>query len=333
MRSIFCEAHIANRGGRDHNEDHALSYADGEAFCWVVADGLGGHGGGEEASRIACETVVRNFQSNPGVSPDAVQAYLRNADDAVRREQQANPALARMRSTIVILAANATHAVAGHVGDSRLYHFRDGRLFGQTRDHSVPQSLVDAGELAPAAIRHHEDRSRLLRALGEQQPARATVYSTPLSIGSGDVFLLCTDGFWENVLEVEMELDLAKSRTAADWLARMENRLQERVDGSHDNYTAVAVWGDALPVRPGLPATHDADAADAGGSRGGLASLLKVVVFFILPMLILALLYCVAPQPWKYPWHRHSDAPVRSQASAEIYPRAEKFDLFWHGVT
>ncbi|HVU44880.1 MAG TPA: PP2C family serine/threonine-protein phosphatase [Terracidiphilus sp.] len=313
MRSIFSEAYISNRGGRDYNEDYTLSYSNGDAYCWVVADGLGGHGGGEEASRIACETVVRSFQANPAVLPDAVQAHLRNADDALRREQQAKPALARMRSTIVVLVANAVQAVVGHVGDSRLYHFRDGRLVGQTKDHSVPQSLVDAGELAPAAIRHHEDRSRLLRALGEEQPARASVSSPPLAIGKGDIFLLTTDGFWENVLEVEMELDLAKSRNAADWLARMENRLQERVDGSHDNYTAVAVWGDALSVRQIQPLAHTGAVKRPAAVRNESSILLKLIVFLILPVFILALACFVMPERWKHPVHKHRDSSDRSQ--------------------
>jgi PPM family protein phosphatase len=300
MRSIFADAQLSNRGGRANNEDSTLSSSDSNTFCWVLADGLGGHGGGEEASRIACAAVVKSFQSNPALSPEAVHGHILYADEALRIEQRANPALARMRSTIVVLVANSNSAVWGHVGDSRLYHFRANRIVNQTKDHSVPQSLVDAGEIRPSDIRHHDDRSRLLRALGEEQPARPTVLPGPLSIGRGDAFLLCTDGFWENVYEVEMELDLAKSRIPFDWLSHMENRLQERVDGSHDNYTAVAILGDSLPAVPSPSLARNQAGKELLPANHKLQSLLKLTVFLIVPVLLLILAAFLLPAGWRH---------------------------------
>lgn len=246
MQAHFTDTHVTSRGGRTWNEDCALSWMQGEHFCWVVADGLGGHGGGDIASRISCEAVLESFRFNPAVSRDAIQLHIRNADDAVRQEQSRTQSMGRMRSTILVLVANPTHAVVGHVGDTRFYHFRNGRILHQTRDHSVVQSLVDAGELAASEIRHHDDRNLLLRALGDQQPAKPTVLPHPMAIERGDAFLLCTDGFWVNVLDLEMEVDLAKSANPGEWVASMQTRLRQRVDGSHDNYTAVGVFADSL---------------------------------------------------------------------------------------
>jgi serine/threonine protein phosphatase PrpC len=247
MRSPFTSAILSKPGGRKSNEDSADRTERDGVLCAVVADGLGGHAGGEVASRVVCEAAMASFAGNLEVSPGAIESHIRAADDALREQQVARPELATMRSTIVMLVANATHAVWGHVGDSRLYHFRDGAVVSQTKDHSVPQHLVDAGEIDFAAIRGHEDRNRLLSALGQEDPSRSTVAAEAIALREGDAFVLCTDGFWEHVVEVEMELDFAKSRLPSEWLALMEGRLRERVEGRYDNYTALAIQEDTLP--------------------------------------------------------------------------------------
>jgi len=319
MRSCFTAAEISNRGGRSYNEDHILSAVANDTACWVVADGLGGHGGGADASAIACEAAIRSFLANPAVTVEAVQGHTEAAHQAVLQQQVEQPALARMRTTIVMLIANATHAVWGHVGDSRLYHLRGGKIISQTKDHSVPQNLVDAGEITIFDIRHHEDRPRLLRSLGEEQVARATVVAQPIPLAQGDAFLLCTDGLWDYVYELEMELDFAKSNHPAEWLAYMETRLQERVDGTNDNYTAIAVIGDGLPVAatsapaPALNST----AAASPSSRRARFSFLQLTVFVLVPLLLLAYAAYVAPAEWV---HR-IDKLFTSRAAAASEPK------------
>lgn len=240
-----------------------------------------------------------------------MKLHLRNADQAVGRGQQADPRLTRMRSTIVVLAANQTQAVIGHAGDPRCDHFRNGALVGQTKDHSVPKSLVDAGELEPGSIRPHEDRNRLLRALGEAQPVRPTVIAQPLVIGNGDALLLCTDGFWEHMQEIEMEVDLAKSRDAAEWLSSMEVRLQRRVDGSHDNYTAVAVWCQAHPGGADLstPPLRNSNDCTTDRPQARMISLLRSSLMIFLPLLILLLAFLLFPKCRRYLEHKHHDEP------------------------
>jgi PPM family protein phosphatase len=297
MQPTFAETSLSNQGGRELNEDYTLSFSRGDTYCRVVADGLGGHHGGEVASRVACEAALRSFQANPAVMPDALLQHIRNADDAVRQEQRANPSLQQMKSTVAMLVANATHAVYGHAGDTRLYHFRAGRVFQQSRDHSVPQSLVDAGEIAASEIRHHEDRSRLLRALGEEQPVRASVIPAPVPIGRGDAFLLCTDGFWENVVETEMEIDLSKSATPADWLHYMENRLQERVSGAFDNYTAAAVLCDGLSSAPQAPVRGSLQQKPPQRRKRASRLVLNLAVFLVVPLLLFFAMFFLVSHP------------------------------------
>ena len=118
---------------------------------------------------------------------------------------------AAMRATATVLAIDTVRhtAVWGHVGDTRLYCFRDGRVVAQTKDHSVVQKMVDAGYLAQNALRESAQRSRLFAALGHDEDFVSTVAAAPFAIEGGDVFLLCTDGFWEYIDEAAMEEALA----------------------------------------------------------------------------------------------------------------------------
>lgn len=244
----LCTATLSQAGGRALNED-CCGQGDG---CWVVADGLGGHGGGEVASRIAVETILGAAAAGSLLAPAALTAALESADAAIRVRQASDLRLERMRTTVALLVSDGRAARWAHVGDTRLYHLRDGRVCFQTADHSVPQVLAKAGEITTAEIRFHEDRNRLLRTLGNDRALRPTLAETALALVPGDAFLLCTDGFWEYVTEPEMEVALAKSADAEDWLRRMAAGLLERAPPEHDNFSAIAVLvadgdGDAAP--------------------------------------------------------------------------------------
>jgi serine/threonine protein phosphatase PrpC len=231
---------LSKVGGRDRNEDSFGALHLESASCWAVADGLGGHRGGDVASRTAVDAVLVSFRDRPDVSPEAVAEHFSRAQAAVVDEQRRSPALARMRSTLVVLVADGSRAVWGHVGDTRLYYLTGGCVVDRTKDHSVVQALVDVGEVRPDDQGRHEDRARLLRTLGQPEELRATIERPPRAVHPRDGFLLCTDGFWETLGETEIELDFAAASSAQSWLERLEARLRARsFDG--DNYTAIGV--------------------------------------------------------------------------------------------
>jgi len=249
----FVTASLSNSGGRPANEDHFGSLEAAGAGCWVVADGLGGHGGGATASRLAVEAVQASFRANPVVNADTLKSHLVAAHAAIVR-QQGEPGLVQMRSTIVVLLANDERAVCGHVGDSRLYQLRNGVVEFQTIDHSVPGALAAGGSIAYDEIRFHEDRNRVLRSLGNEGEVNPVIVERPLR--PGDSFLLCTDGFWEYVTELEMEADSAKTAAPADWMRCMASRLLRRAKPGNDNWTAIAV-----SFRSAVPATERHESA------------------------------------------------------------------------
>jgi serine/threonine protein phosphatase PrpC len=233
-------AQFSRPGGRSMNEDTVGWHAGDPWHCWAVADGLGGHGGGEHASRFAVDTVLQLVARTPSLRRESVAEYVEAAHQAIRDAQQ-NGGPPGMHSTIALLVTDLQEAVWAHVGDSRVYHFRAGELAQQTADHSVPQMLLNLGEIGADEVRLHKDRSSLTRALGQERPPQSEVAS-PVRLQPGDAFLLCSDGWWEYVTEPEMEFDLAKSNTPQEWLDFMVDRILGRAGGEFDNYSALSVF-------------------------------------------------------------------------------------------
>ena len=233
-------ASYTNTGGRPDNEDSTRQILrEEDALCLVVADGLGGHGGGAKASAAAADTICNQWDGT--ASPESLKELVQAAHLAVRAIQ--TPACA-MKSTVVALEIVGDHAAWAHVGDSRLYWFRDGKLVFQTRDHSASQIAVVMGDITVDQIRFHEDRNRVLRALGQaDDPLVVETAEHQLPPGR-HAFLLCSDGFWEYVLEKEMAADLKAAADPLDWLIRMRSRLSARTPEDNDNNTAAAVWAE-----------------------------------------------------------------------------------------
>jgi PPM family protein phosphatase len=232
---------VTDKGGKDQNEDYLDYLIQDHHACWALADGLGGHGGGNVASQLAVEAVLHSFSSSPQCSPDALQAYLHAANLAVSARQRQEPKLSKMRSTLVVLVSDYRSVCWGHIGDSRLYYFKRDRIHSQTQDHSVPQALCNAGDITPSEIRFHEDRNRLLRSLGSEDAFRPTIIATVQSLEIHDAFLLSSDGFWEYVSETDMEASLQTARNPAEWLNKMASSLKARSLDGHDNYSAIAI--------------------------------------------------------------------------------------------
>lgn len=234
-------AKYTNVGNRQINEDSAAFAEEGNNCCLVVADGLGGHGYGEVASRLAVDAVMDCFKNCTDYDcflEDAVKA----AQDAILRKEKESPEYYDMRTTLVILLITNGYARWLHVGDSRLYLFRSKNRFTVTQDHSVPGMLVRLGEIKENKIRNHPDRNRLLKVMGDSETGLKFDVSEKILLEKDDAFLLCTDGFWELIEEKHMMKLRKKARNAACWLESMaEEVMKNGRDRNMDNFTAAAV--------------------------------------------------------------------------------------------
>ena len=230
-------AFYTDKGGRNVNEDSVHVYADEGCFCALLADGLGGQGNGDVASQTTIRSILDSFINAKSAQVDAVNDYIETAN---RRIREINQGTNTTMTTIVGLFADGQSVCVAHVGDSRLYHFADGRLVMQTVDHSVPQMAVAMGEISVEEIRFHPDRNRILRAIGADDHVKADIQQLNLLPGF-HAFLLCSDGLWEYVTEMEMEADLAKSKTAEEWLHYMRCRRDMIAPDNADNNTGVTL--------------------------------------------------------------------------------------------
>lgn len=249
-------AFLTDPGGRPYNEDACGHWHSERHLCCVLADGAGGHGGGDVASRLAVQNVLERFAEQPTAGSQSLSMLLWQTNEKLIGHRSVDKRLRDMHTTVVALVIDFVDAVAhwSHVGDSRLYWFREGRVHERTRDHSLVQSLINAGVLTDAQARGHPRRSELQSALGiRPEDLQVDASAEGMPVTAGDAFLLCSDGLWEYVDDAAMEHALAGATSPAEWLAALERLVRSATAGraSHDNFSAVAVWlVEPLPEDP-----------------------------------------------------------------------------------
>lgn len=223
------------KGARANNEDSVSLLEGNGGLLAIVADGLGGHADGEIASRQAVSTINRYLQSVQPNEDTVIDAIRLTSAEIMSMQDPRRP----MHTTAAVLWLGDSSAIAVHVGDSRIYQFRNGKIVYQSVDHSVAQMAVLVGELEPDQLRTSRDRNRLIRVLGNSNSP--TVDSQVLSVQEGDRFLLCSDGFWEGILESEMLETIHSTASAEEWLTAMRTIVEAVANPAQDNHTAIAL--------------------------------------------------------------------------------------------
>lgn len=241
-------AALTDRGQvRDSNEDafHAELATPARAathgHLLLVADGMGGHEAGEVASAIARDAVRRDYYAAPPPADaemgEALRRALLAANGEIVQERQRNPAQHDMGTTCSVVVVRGARFWVAHVGDSRVYRWRPGRLQRLTRDHNWAEELVEAGRIDALEAMNHQGRHMLTRALGIQPDVPADIHEAR-TLEPRDRLLLCTDGLTGEVSEAEIEALLGSGDPAqvAQALVAAANRA-----GGLDNITVVVV--------------------------------------------------------------------------------------------
>ena len=235
-------AKVCDVGGRERNEDSVTENLTKDGGCFAVADGLGGHTGGDIASACVTEAFAKAYFKYEPRGSDGLRELFSEAQDKLLERADAEGKKG-MRTTMAALIIFGNTAVWGHIGDSRLYHFRDGSMVHVTADHSVAYLSYLNGEISYEEIKDSPDQNRLIRCMGTPEKFKPDI-AEPISIEAGDAFLLCTDGFWEHISEKEMESSLKKSATASRWLAKMVRTVKKNIKDvpNCDNYSAITIF-------------------------------------------------------------------------------------------
>lgn len=242
---------------RTRNEDaYAIESLGPDAHLLVVCDGMGGHSNGDEASHLAVAAIVDAVRQE--VDHPAPFRVLYDAIRSAHADIVAHAGDRDMGSTAVAAWLRRDRAWFGWLGDSRLYHLRDGQIVERSTDHTVVADLVAKGELTDEQARTHDLAHVLARALGAgQAEAHPTVYEEPLALRPGDTLLLCSDGLHDLITDAELGERVLRAAPAQV----VEGLIEEANSrGGHDNITVIVARYIGEAARPPAAAPAPAPA-------------------------------------------------------------------------
>jgi len=214
---------------RATNQDNF--YIDTAGKWAVVADGMGGHNGGETASTMAVDEIKKSMSQGVGLKES-----ISNANTLVYKKSVDSPELYGMGTTVVLCEILSGRANIAHVGDSRAYLYRDHKLIQITKDHSIVQQLIDSGTITQEQARFHPQRNLITRAVGTERTILVD-YNT-VEFGNKDCILICSDGLSSCVDEKDI-LDILENTKSSEAV----NKLIEAANkgGGNDNITVVLI--------------------------------------------------------------------------------------------
>jgi len=243
---------ISNIGlKRARNEDSylSLSFPTVQAgdkqggYLFAVADGIGGNGCGDLASRMTCQELKAFFNAPwidlvPERSEKRIDRLFHSIDRKLRRHAVQNPACTHMGTTLSVLVLFENFGVMAHVGDSRIYRLREARLVQLTTDHTFVQDMIAEGDLTPESAKTHPFRNMLTRAVGTQETLEE-IQTRILDIAAGDRFLLSSDGLHNMVSDLQIASTLKGGIDPRDSAEHLLAAALEK--GGNDNVTIIVV--------------------------------------------------------------------------------------------
>lgn len=228
---------------RSVNQD--AYYIDPEGRFFIVADGMGGHAGGQEASRIATQVIqdyLEQHWSSSDPSPALLEAALVQANQAILQDQQSHPERSDMGTTVVVVVFRDDQPWCAHIGDSRLYRLRGPKIEQLTEDHTWVAKALRSSDLTPEQARNHPWRHVLSQCLGREDLRQMDIQA--LEVQAGDRLLLCSDGLTEELSDHSIAAHLKGIRASEKAAAALVNAAKDK--GGRDNITVVLVTLDGF---------------------------------------------------------------------------------------
>ena len=238
--TIFQDSRLGDREG---NEDRVGYTYSRDVLLMVVADGMGGHLGGEVAAEIAVAEITRRFQHearNKLKKPfDFLVSAIQSAHRAIVSHAVEQNLLECPRTTIVACIVQNGSAYWAHAGDSRLYVLRRGEVVAQTQDHSRVQMMIDSGEITAEAAARHPERNKIFSCLGGVVPPQIAS-GREFRLEPGDTIMLSTDGFWGQI-PGRMVGEMLRKQPIVEIMPGLLEEAQRRARGESDNLSIVAM--------------------------------------------------------------------------------------------
>lgn len=235
---------LSNNGGRIENQDFYGYRQTKFGELIVVCDGMGGHNGGRYAAEKAVQIIIEEVSTSNEINPEkALQRAIIKANSSIWQESNINASLKGMGTTVVALLITSENAICCHVGDSRMYQFRNGKIIHRTSDHSQVFDLVRLDRITEEQARLSDKSNVITRSLGTKLTLNVEITKN-ISYKEGDRFLLCTDGIWSMIPEnqlIELACEIGDIETITVNLIEKINTIGITNGGNHDNLTAAIV--------------------------------------------------------------------------------------------
>ena len=237
---------IRDKGTKNKNNDY-FGYVQLDNYAiWVVADGFDEEEGADVAARLAVEAAIEYFMLHPGFNTEIINEIMLYANLKVREKQTETERYSLMHTSLLIVISNYNALLYGNIGNTRFYHLRNGYVISQSSDDTVAQLLVEVEALNTGDVKYHRQRNDLLQAIGDYGKIKPNILKTPIILQEKDTFCLTTIGFWENIDEKEMEVELSRYDEGKKWLISLEKKVMATLRDNVENYTFAAVGIEAV---------------------------------------------------------------------------------------
>ncbi|HEX7081201.1 MAG TPA: protein phosphatase 2C domain-containing protein [Gammaproteobacteria bacterium] len=237
-------AKLSLPGNRQDNQDRVDVFATDTAALLVVVDGMGGHAEGARAAEVTVETLAECFNEEGGAVLDPqgfLTLALSHAHGRVVELGKGVPMDHKPRATCAVCLVQDAGAYWAHVGDSRIYHLRRGRVHERTRDHSHVELLLREGLIAEREIRYHPMRNYVECCLGGDTPLPNMSITSRKRVHEGDVILVCTDGLWSGIDDAEIGAFADGRKRLTKALAALAEQAVRCNSPHSDNTSAAAL--------------------------------------------------------------------------------------------
>ncbi|HIV85493.1 MAG TPA: protein phosphatase 2C domain-containing protein [Candidatus Monoglobus merdigallinarum] len=227
-----------NAGEAEINRDYIGMLEDRGCGCFAVCDGSPSSFAASNASEIVIDSVLSDFKKTSDVSRETIVNYFKNADEKLWSLTRESGGGLEYKTSAAVLLTDGSCVICGHLGNCRMYYIGEKYLQYITPDHTLAYRAHSDGKFRFPGIRKSPDRRKLTAYIGADPMCEAEII-TPIAVKGGDGILLCTDGFWENITERQVERTLRHSKSSSEWLRKMLKIV--RKNGPKDNYSAITI--------------------------------------------------------------------------------------------
>lgn len=237
----FTTVFFSEAGTKNKNNDY-FGYVQLDNYAiWAVADGFDEEEGADVAARLAVKSAIEYFMLHPEFSREIISEIMSYVNLKVREKQSETERYSLMHTSFLIVISNYNALLYGNIGNTRFYHLRNGYVISQSSDDTVAQLLVEEEALNTGDLKYHRQRNDLLQAIGDYGEIKPNILKTSITLQEKDVFCLTTMGFWENIDEKEMEVELSRYDESKKWLVSLEKKVVATLRDDVENYTFAAV--------------------------------------------------------------------------------------------